>query len=349
MSRFFHSNYDKTWGTVIWAKEKDPVGKIQSMLKDGAKINATSAEGSSVLLDILHEKAEGWKEAALFLIEHGARVNQSGKDGETALIRASRAKDGLEVVKALVNKGARINHQSKHRFRGNRPPIASSFALKAAVFHGNEDIADFLLASGANVHLKDSKGCEAIACLQANDENFGILKKLVEAGADVNASLWGGDTPLMSSAANGSMKSFKYLLGKGADINKVAKPYSYDSNGNFDEVYVPQRTPLSVAVDFGHFEIAKFAMDNGAEVDDNVLKRLEENPEHDNCRRHIQEEKIDPLEIKAALIRTKAKSKAGKTADVSTGTISEEHRQTAKEQTKIAKKVMKTFREIDGK
>ena len=276
MSKFFHRAYDQTWGTVDWGKEENPLEAVKSLLAKGAKVNDTGSENESILLNVVKAHKKGWEEAALFLIENGANVNLADKNGDAPLINACRYKDGLNVVKALVGKGAKINQQLKGRSRGNRPPLASSFALKAAVFAGNDETVDFLIASGANVRLKDDLGQEAISFVQGKSKsNLNILKSLIKAGADVNVENYFADTPLMQAAGRDDLDSFIILKEAGADINKKTKGFSYDINGNFEMVHIPDHSVLSVPVSWGYDRIIDYAMKNGAEVDDYAKKAFE--------------------------------------------------------------------------
>lgn len=52
------------------------------------------------------------------------------------------------------------------------------------------------------------------------DGNMGVVKSLVEKGADVNADLGNGTTPLMSAMFRGNIELVKVLLDKGADVNR---------------------------------------------------------------------------------------------------------------------------------
>ena len=345
MGRLFHRNYDKTWGTISLNKEQNHLEEVKSLLSNGAKIDATDSNGASILLNIIESHPKGWKETALFLIENGADVNLRDRNGEDALIKACRHKDGLDVVKAIKGKGASINHKSKDTSRSNRPPRPSTFALKEAVRCGNADVVDFLVDNGAKVKQKDSIGCEAIAYLECSDENAKILKKLVENGADVNAENWFGVTRLMEAASKGSFSSFKYLVNSKADINKVSRAFSYDYNGNLEFVNVPERTALSVAIDFGQLEIAEYAIKNGAEVDTNTIDRLKDLSRRKNIANN---QDVDHLELKKNLLQGMLKEKLGKTGDVKSGRVRNEHYKTAITQTEISKAAMQVKRAKGG-
>jgi len=60
-------------------------------------------------------------------------------------------------------------------------------------YAGDEEIVDYLLSRGADVHLTDADGKTALA-LAAMGNNAGIFKKLLQAGADPRAKSASGET-----------------------------------------------------------------------------------------------------------------------------------------------------------
>ncbi|XP_028403236.1 transient receptor potential cation channel subfamily A member 1-like isoform X2 [Dendronephthya gigantea] len=78
---------------------------VQSLLKNGADINATDKYGQTVF----HEVARSWHaDVAEFLIRNGANMDQQDKYGRAPL-HVAAAVDYVEMVEFLVNKGANVN------------------------------------------------------------------------------------------------------------------------------------------------------------------------------------------------------------------------------------------------
>jgi len=77
------------------------------------------------------------------------------------------------------------------------------------------------------------------------------IETSIEAGADVNGPLFGGETPLDWAAASGNIDAVKVLLAKGANPN----PDGRRGNG---------MTPLRRAVENGHVDIAHELLAHGA-------------------------------------------------------------------------------------
>jgi ankyrin repeat protein len=92
------------------ACEKKNWKQIINLFEEGESVNAFHEGGNCpiLVLAIINE----WKELAHYLIEHGANVNAKSATGYTPLMAAASNAD-LEMVKALVKKGANISQYSK--------------------------------------------------------------------------------------------------------------------------------------------------------------------------------------------------------------------------------------------
>jgi len=99
------------------------------------------------------------------------------------------------------------------------------------------------------IQAKDSEGKTPL--LNAvNTGNTVEVRRLVEAGADVNAATDSGVTPLMNAAGMGNKEAVELLIQKGANVN-------HRTSGNF--------TPLMQAALVGKTEIVKILLDAGAD------------------------------------------------------------------------------------
>ena len=72
------------------------------------------------------------------------------------------------------------------------------------------------MAAGANVSTVNRYGVEPIALASLNG-SASILARLLEAGADPNATQPGGETALMTAARTGALDAVEILLEHGAD------------------------------------------------------------------------------------------------------------------------------------
>jgi ankyrin repeat protein len=173
---------------LISAAKEGDMSKIAQLLNKGANINYRKKDEQVTALDlaILDNNIE----LTNFLLEHGADVNNTTKNGYTALLVASTPYSGnFDVVDTLIEHGADVN--------------AKSFV---------EQWSPLLLAS---THAFP-------------DES--VIRRLVEAGAQINDSNVYGVTPLMSIARFGSDALVEYLLKKGANANLKSADGSFIIN-----------------------------------------------------------------------------------------------------------------------
>jgi ankyrin repeat protein len=113
--------------------------------------------------------------------------------------------------------------------------------LHCAARAGREDVAEVLLAKGADINARAGMGWTALHLAVANNRKA-MLDVLLAHGAKVNISEGVfGDTPLHVAAEGGYANMVELLLAKDADINAVNRLH---------------QTPLSIAVFRGHKDVA---------------------------------------------------------------------------------------------
>jgi ankyrin repeat protein len=173
---------------------------------------------SAVMLAMYHRKPEAVK----FLLE---------REPELTLHEAC-ATGQLDRVQALLETPSQRGRlMDQHSGDGFTP-------LALACFFGQEPVAAWLVEHGANVSLAANNPMQVAPVHAATaGRHFGILKLLVEAGANVNARQQQGFTPLHAAAQQGDEASLRLLLEHGADRAAMA------SN---------QQTALDLALQNGH-------------------------------------------------------------------------------------------------
>lgn len=157
------------------------------------------------------------KEMLTMLIDAGAdpRSVAVGFGTPTPLIAAAQNWGGrddgnIEAVKVLIARGAGQNVNVKD----NEQRTALYYAVKGGK---REMVADILTAKpDLSFRYPVSNGNILYFATQVAPPD--IVKLLVDAGADVNATDKDGTTPLMSAASRRDVDSVKYLLEHGADF-----------------------------------------------------------------------------------------------------------------------------------
>lgn len=140
---------------------------------------------------------------------------------------------------------------------GAQPDIINAFApdgfypLGLAAFFSHADIAEFLLAHGANPNVAASNPQRVTALHAATASgNLSIAKMLIAHGADVNAKQVNSFVPLHNAAQNGQIEMIELLLAHGAEVNAKS------DDG---------KTPLTFALENKHDDAVKLLRQHGAE------------------------------------------------------------------------------------
>ncbi|MEW6302593.1 MAG: ankyrin repeat domain-containing protein [Verrucomicrobiota bacterium] len=122
--------------------------------------------------------------------------------------------------------------------------------LQLAAQTSTQEIFDLLMRHGAKAVLGGRGAPEALFDAARRDEP-GMLRQLLDAGADVNAQDGYGRSALFNAAGANALKTARLLIDRRARIDLP------DQNG---------QTPLLYAVEFGHAAMVSLLLQHGADV-----------------------------------------------------------------------------------
>ncbi len=213
----------------------------------------------------------GHLEIVKALLKNGARVNTVRYDMVTPLHFAVE-NDHLEIVVELLANGAKVNANDSRLT-----------PLHWAAYNGHLEIVKALLAKGARVNtLRDYEVTPLH--FAAYNGHLEVVEALLANGANVRAINDSRLTPLHWAAYNGHLEIVKALLAKGANVNAIndsgLTPLHFASyNGHLEIVEAllanganvnalldDKVTPLHFAAENSHLEIVKTLLANGANV-----------------------------------------------------------------------------------
>lgn len=230
------------------AAEKMDRTRINALLKQGADVNASQADGMTALhWAAYHDEPR----TATLLVNAGANAKAANRYAVTPLSLAC-TNGNTEIVELLLKAGADPNTT----LRGGET------VLMTAARTGKPGPVKALLARGADVNAKDRKGQTALMWAAA-DGHADVVRALLAAAADFRTPLPSGFTPLLFAAREGRAEVVQILLKAGADVNEALEPKRVPSRGANAGT-----SALLLAVENGHFELAIALVKAGADAND---------------------------------------------------------------------------------
>ncbi len=222
-----------------WAVVANETGFVRELIAAGADVNA---QNRAFATPLMLAAINGNPQVIELLLDNGADPNERVTlTNDTVLMLAART--GVpESVELLLNYGAEVNDWETW---------SNTTALMWAASEGHEEVVSLLIDHGAEIDAKSlyqpkdniatysgfqgtaprerlpyeqgpmpwASGEMTALVFAARDGHFPVVRKLVEAGADVNALAADGQTALTLSINNGHFDVSYYLVDQGADVN----------------------------------------------------------------------------------------------------------------------------------
>lgn len=257
------------------AKDSNPAA-VKSLLAGGASANARQVDGTSALEWAVSRNDI---ETVRLLLGAGADAKAANRYGVTPLAIAS-SNAGVEVVEQLLKAGADPNSASPE----------GETAVMTAARAGKSDVIQALYRNGADVNAKESWHSQTAIMWAAAGNYPKTIETLKELGADINIRSAGGFTALLFAVREGHLEAAQTLLKLGANVNDTIQPKPMpaparprpsgyvDANVNRGRLInavsgLPTRpagpggtSALVLAITNAHFALAKFLIDQGADV-----------------------------------------------------------------------------------
>jgi ankyrin repeat protein len=190
---------------LIQAAERGELVVVRKLVQQGARLNARDQRGRTALLAATQRNEI---EVARFLIREGADVNAKDFAHDTPFLVAS-AEGRVEILKMALAADADL--KDTNRYRGT--------ALIPAAHHGHVEVVKLLLATPINKDHVNNLGwtalLEAVILGDGGQRHTEIVRRLVEAGANVNIADRDGVTPLTHAKRRGYAEMARILAAAG--------------------------------------------------------------------------------------------------------------------------------------
>lgn len=246
------------------------------LIKAGADIRATSALGTRVLDMVI---ASGNMEQVDWFLRQGVALASVNEKGNTALHFACRSGNVALAMRVAQEGAAGFDSAA---LDGRRPlDWCDSYALFSAIVERHPAIAlDVRFENhSCSLHAFAKRGCRDIVChlLDAGSdarqlEAYGntllhsavashqadLVQELLRRKLNVEGRNTYNYRPLHWAAQQGDLDIVKLLVEQGGAKVNVS--------GNLNFIIRETKTPLYLAIDGGHAEVARYLVDRGAEL-----------------------------------------------------------------------------------
>lgn len=134
---------------IVEAIKQDSLDATKRAIIDGASVHSRAADGTPVIVLAVAQRN---LEIVKLLVENGARPDDRSKKDETSPLTLAASNGDLEIVTYLLDHQANIDQTGALR---------ETALIKAARAHQN-DVIKLLLDRGANVDETDASGATAL-------------------------------------------------------------------------------------------------------------------------------------------------------------------------------------------
>jgi len=235
------------------ATEQRDTTSIRKLLGTGADVNAAQVDGTTALHWATYNDDA---ETVASLVKAGAKVDAPNRYGMRPLAQACM-NGNAAIVQMLLEAGADANATLK----------GGESVLMLAARSGSLEAVKTLLARGASPKNRERLGQTALMWAAA-EGHTAVVRTLLEAGAEINATVDSGFKAFHFAVRQGRLDTVRALLESGADVKALTQRPMVGPGRAGGGGVRPGTSPLTLAVQNAHFELAIALVEAGADPND---------------------------------------------------------------------------------
>ncbi len=186
--------------SLIHAAKKGDLGKVESLIANGADINFIAKDGSYALEVATSENRS---DVVRVLLAKGAKFHQI--PGKMMPPEIAASKGYMDTLNVFLDSGYNVNTKQSYGYT----------LLHIAAQDGENKVIETLVKRGADINARDNNGATPLFhAAGANYEN--CVKVLLDAGANPNIQTTDGNCPLTVALAEGHSEIVALLKEKKA-------------------------------------------------------------------------------------------------------------------------------------
>lgn len=188
------------------------------------------------------------RDVVKFLLKHNVPVNGRAINKQLALEFLTDSEHQRHMESALDGKSIIGDDAGEEKIESLLSKTTT--ALHLAARNESNDMAEYLLQHGADVNA-EMEGGETPLIVAVLNKRASLVELLIERGADVNARTAWGKSPLHYAAQNGSKQIVEMLVQNGSHVNAAN---------------LQGMTPLHLAAESGHKDVVNALMKRSADA-----------------------------------------------------------------------------------
>ena len=263
---------------IFWAAYKDNMEIMQWLVDRGARADLEDSHGYSVV-NFAAVSGQVNPELYDFLLEHGADVKATNRDGANALLLVSPFATDFKILNYFVVKGLPFDSVDDHgngifqyASKGGHIPLLQELITKGidpgtlnkkgenALFmaaratrstQNDRAVFEYLEGLGLQADVVNADGQNLLHLLAGRNEDLSLFNHLIGQGLRVDLQDHRGLSPFMMAASGNELKVVQ-LVGESVD--------------NLDVMDEKGRTALAMAIAGNAPEVSEYLLEKGADV-----------------------------------------------------------------------------------